>query len=76
MAISLSDVLSALQHGAVAVNGLSQQVAITFPKMGEFSAEPRGSLGGVTLDPSRAIGFMPVTTSSGYTGYVALYPSS
>ena len=76
MAISLSDILASLQNGATAVNSLSKQVAATFPRQGTFSAAARGSLGGVTLDASQALGFMPVTTSSGYVGYVALYPSS
>lgn len=72
----LSDILSALQNGVTALNGLSTQVNTTFPQISEFSTAARGSLGGVTLDASQAIGFMPVTTSSGYVGYVALYPSS
>jgi hypothetical protein len=76
MAISLGDVLASLQNGAVAVNGLTRQVRATFPQRGEFSTAARGSLGAVTLNASQATGFMPVTTSSGYVGYVALYPSS
>ena len=76
MAISLSDILASLQNGAVAINGLTTQVRATFPKRGEFSAAARGSLGGVTLDASAPVGFFPVTTSSGFAGYVALYASS
>jgi hypothetical protein len=76
MAISLSDILASLQNGATAVNGLSKQVRATFPQISDFSAAARGSVGAVTFTSSQAIGFMPVTTSSGFTGYVALFPSS
>ena len=76
MAISLSDILASLQNGVTAINGLRTQVRTTFPQRGEFSTAARGSLGAVTLDASQAIGFMPVTTSSGFIGYVAIYPSS
>jgi hypothetical protein len=76
MAISLGDILSALQNGAVAVNGLSRQVATTFPQRGAFSTAPSAAVGVVTFTSSQTIGFIPVTTSSGFTGYVPLYPSS
>ena len=76
MAISLSDLLASLQNGAVAVNSLTRQAAKTFPQRGKFSTVARGSLGTVTLDASAPVGFMAVTTSSGYTGYVPIYPSS
>jgi hypothetical protein len=76
MAISLSDILASLQNGTTAINGLSKQVKTTFPQRGEFSTAARGSLGAVTLNASQATGFIPVTTSSGFTGYVAIYPSS
>jgi hypothetical protein len=74
MAISLSDILASLQNGVTAINGLSRQVATTFPQRGTFSNTV--ATGAVDFDSSAAIGFMPVTTSSGFTGYVALYPSS
>lgn len=76
MAVSLSEILSTLQNGVLALNKLTTQVNTTFPKATTFSTAARGSLGAVSLNSSRAIGFIPVTTSSGFTGYVALYPSS
>ena len=76
MAISLSDILASLQNGTTAINGLTTASKHDLPAQWEFSTAARGSLGAVTLDASQAIGFMPVTTSSGYVGYVALYPSS
>jgi hypothetical protein len=74
MAISLSDILASLQNGAVAVNNLSRQVKTTFPQRGEFSNTV--ATGAVSFDSSAAIGFIGVTTSSGYVGYVPIYPSS
>ena len=59
MAISLSDILATIQNGVTALNGLSTQVKTTFPQRGEFSTAARGSLGGVTLNASQALGFMP-----------------
>jgi hypothetical protein len=33
-------------------------------------------VGAVTFTSSQSTGFMAVTTSSGFTGYVPIYPSS
>jgi hypothetical protein len=76
MAVSLSEILAALQNGVVAVNGLKNQLATTFPQATTVSTAVRGSVGAVTFTSSQATGFMAVTTSSGFVGYVALYPSS
>jgi hypothetical protein len=76
MAVSLSDILSALQNGVTAINGLRTQVRATFPQISEFSAAARGSVGAITFASSQSTGFMAVTTSSGFTGYVPIYPSS
>jgi hypothetical protein len=67
---------AALQNGVVAINHLRQQVAATFPRMGSVSVAPRGSGGTITFTSSQAVAFMPVTTSSGFVGYVPIYPSS
>lgn len=76
MAGSLSDILAAIQNGVVAINRLSDQLADTFPQATSVSTLARGSVGAVTFTSSQAIGFLAVETSSGFTGYVALYPSS
>jgi hypothetical protein len=76
MAVSLSDILAALQNGVTALNGLRTQVRATFPQISEFSAAARGSVGAITFTSSQSTGFMAVTTSSGFTGYVPIYPSS
>jgi hypothetical protein len=39
MAVSLSDILASLQNGTVAVNGLSKQVAATFPQRGHSQTQ-------------------------------------
>ncbi len=76
MAGSLSDILAALQNGVVAINQLSTQLSETFPQATTVSTAARGSVGTITYTSSQATGFLAVTTSSGFTGYVALYPSS
>ncbi len=76
MAVSLADVLAALQNGVVAINNLAEQIGTTFPQATLVSTAARGSVGSVTFDSSQATGFLAVETSSGFTGYVALYPSS
>ncbi len=73
---SFSSILATLQNAVVAINQLSEQIGDTFPQATAVSTVARGSAGAVTFDSSQAIGFLAVTTSSGFTGYVALYPSS
>ena len=75
MAISLSDILATLQNGDHSHQRLEDASKSDLSTDGEtFSAAARGSIGTVTLDASQALGFMPVTTSSGYVGYVPIYP--
>ena len=76
MAVSLGDVLTTLQNAVRSVNRLTRQVSATFPHISEFSTAARGSLGTVSFNSSAPIGFMAVTTSSGFTRYAAIYPSS
>lgn len=76
MAGDLSSILAALQNATTAINNLNRQLAATFPQSGTVSVAARGSNGTVVYNSSLATGFLPVTTSSGVIGYVALYPSS
>ncbi len=76
MAVSLADILAALQNGTVAIGRLREQIASTFPQATLVSTAVRGSVGTITFDSSQSTGFLAVRTSSGFTGYVALYPSS
>lgn len=76
MAISLGDIHAAMLNGVDAINRLRSQIATTFPQATTVSTAARGSVGTITFTSSQAVGFMAVETSSGFTGYVALYPSS
>lgn len=76
MAVSLADVMAAVQNGVVAINDLSAALAAVFPQATTVSTAARGTVGTITYTSSQATGFLAVTTSSGFTGYVALYPSS
>jgi hypothetical protein len=76
MAVSLGDIGATLQNAVPAINKLMRQFATTFPSISDFSTALRGSLGTVTLDASAPVGFIAVTTSSGFVGYVPIYPSS
>lgn len=74
---SLSDILASLQNGVVAINNLRTQLSTTFPQASAVSTEARAAaVGPVNFSSSSALGFLAVTTSSGFVGYVALYPSS
>jgi hypothetical protein len=75
MATGLSDILAALQNGVAAVGYLRQQLGKIFPQSAVISSTAPG-VGELVFDSSQATGFLAVTTSSGFTGYVALYPSS
>jgi hypothetical protein len=76
MAGSLTDIQATIQQAVIAINRLAKQVSTTFPQASSASSAVRGSVGSVTFTSSQAIGFFPVTTSSGSVAYVALYPSS
>jgi hypothetical protein len=58
---------AALQNGVVAVNRVRQQVARIFPQMGAVTSSSP-AVGTVTFTSSQAVGFMSVTTSSGFVG--------
>jgi hypothetical protein len=66
---------AALQNGAVAVNQLRRQLAAIFPQAQAVTSSAP-AVGAVTFDSSLATGFIAVTTSSGFVGWVPVYPSS
>lgn len=72
---TLNAVLATLQNGVVAVNNLTKQLKATFPQAAAMSTTP-ASDGVVVFNSSLVTGFMEVTTSSGFVGYVPVYPSS
>lgn len=76
MAGSLSDVVATLQGGVQAINRLRVQLESFFPQVTSVSTAARGSLGTITFTSSQATAFLAVETSSGFIGYVPIYPSS
>lgn len=69
---SLSDILTALQNGVQAINGLPDRLATVF-----ITQISTGVVAGtVTFNSSQASAFGIATTSSGGTYKIALYPSS
>ena len=72
MAASLSDILSALQNGVRAINGLNTTLATIFPQATAYSTTA-ATAGTVTFASSQATGFISVVTSSGATVKVAVY---
>ncbi len=72
MAASLSDILTTLQNGVRAINGLSTQLANIFPQSTAYSTTA-ATAGTITFTSSQATGFISVVTSSGATVKVAVY---
>jgi hypothetical protein len=72
MAVSLTDILTALQNGVQAMNGMTKQLAATFPQASAVSTAVAIS-GTITFTSSQAQGFLTVITSSGATYHVPLY---
>jgi hypothetical protein len=75
MAASLADILGALQNGVAAVGHLRRTVAGIFPQSTPVTSSAPG-VGEIVFNSSQATGFLAVTTSSGFTGWIAVYPSS
>jgi hypothetical protein len=75
MAIGLSDILSALQNGVTAIQGLQRQLATSFPPITAPSTHTP-AVGTITYSSSLVAAFGLVTTSSGATYRIALLPSS
>lgn len=70
----LSDLLSALQNGVIALNSVNKTLGTVFPGATAVSTTAPSSVGAVTFTSSQAVGFISVTTSSGYTAKIPLYP--
>lgn len=66
MAASFSDILSALQNGVRAINGLSTQLSNIFPQATSTSTAA-ATAGTITYTSSQAAIFISVVTSSGGT---------
>lgn len=70
----LGDILQTLQQGVQAVNNLTIKISTVFPQITSTSTSAPAALGAVTFTSSEASFFMLVTTSSGFTGKVPIYP--
>lgn len=77
MAISLSDILSALQNGVIAIQGLNNRLATTFLQQGTIvstgSSATIAANSTITFTSSQVAAFQAITTSSGVTYYFPLY---
>lgn len=74
MAFGLGDILQTLQMGVQAVNNLRTTISTVFPQITATSTSAPATAGTVTFGSSQASYFMLVTTSSGFTGKVPIYP--
>lgn len=74
MAFGLGDILQTLQQGVQAINNLKTTIASVFPQITATSTSAPTTVGAITFTSSQAELFVLVTTSSGYTGKVPIYP--
>ena len=75
MSASLSDILTALKNGVVAINNLNFTLQTVFPPITEPSTTTP-AVGTITYSSSLVAAFGLVSTSSGATYRIALLPSS
>lgn len=69
---SPQDILTALQNGVVAINGLTQQMKNVFPQATSLSTTAAAA-GTIVFTSSQAVSFLTVTTSSGGVYHIPLY---
>lgn len=74
MGFGTGDLLQTMQQGVQAINNLATQIKGVFPQLVASSTSAPATLGTVTFTSSEASFFMLVTTSSGFTGKVPIYP--
>lgn len=74
MAFGLGDLLQTLQQGVQGINNLKTTIASVFPQITSTSTSAPTTAGTVTFTSSQASYFLLVTTSSGFTGKVPIYP--
>lgn len=74
MAFGLGDILQTLQQGVQAINNLRATIGTIFPQVTGSSTSAPATIGTITFTSSEATMFQLVTTSSGFTGKVPIYP--
>lgn len=72
--IGLGSLLQTMQQGVQAMNNLTQTIKSIFPQITGSSTSAPGSTGSISFTSSEAVMFALVTTSSGFTGKVPIYP--
>jgi len=72
MATSLSDMLSAMQNGVIALTRLNTTIASIFPQV-TASSTTVAVAGTITFSSSQAVGFILVELSSGATVKIPYY---
>jgi len=70
---SITDLISALQNGVVALNSVNKTLAQVFPGATAVSTTAPSSVGAITFSSSQTKGYITVVTSSGFSGKIALY---
>lgn len=70
---SLTDILTSLQEGVVALNQLNQTLATIFPQATALSTTAPAAAGTITFSSSLATTFIEVVASNGTTYKVAAY---
>ena len=70
--ISPQDILTALQNGVTAINGLTQQMKNVFPQATSLSTVA-ATAGTLSFTSSQAVTFLTVTTSSGGVYKIPMY---
>jgi hypothetical protein len=74
MAFGIGDLLQTMQQGVQAVNNLTVAIKAVFPQLTGSSTSAPATTGSITFTSSEAVMFQLVTTSSGFTGKVPIYP--
>jgi hypothetical protein len=74
MGFGIGDLLQTMQQGVQAINNLKTAISSVFPQITSTSTSAPATVGTVTFTSSQASYFMLVTTSSGFTGKVPIYP--
>ncbi len=74
MAFGIGDLLQTMQQGVQAINNLAVNIKTIFPQVTGSSTRAPSTTGSVTFTSSEASLFILVTTSSGFTGKVPIYP--
>lgn len=74
MTMGLSSILTSLQQGVQAIQTLTTTISTIFPQVTGTSSRAPATTGTITFTSSEAVMFTLVTTSSGFTGKVPIYP--